>query len=221
MEYFSGGIGLRSAFESLLVFSIMTGMLLPVRMLFVAYISDNWFGSLGIISTVLISMVILTKKKKLGFFGPMFERQIYKFQKGKRGLIIFGESVFLLLILGVMIFAIEQGNSVYSNINIQVIKNPPSGDVDRILETAKDWNYYDWLTAFLRTPIAFLTAFPQMSVIIASIDQKLDGWLLHFYTVGFIEYLELLGILIFSKISFNRKPKSFILPNLQSKASGK
>ena len=103
---------MRSAFESLLVFSIMTGILLPVRMLFVAYISDNWFGSLGIISTVLISMVILTKKKKLGFFGPMFERQIYKFQKGKRGLIIFGESVFLLLILGVMIFAI-----IFTNIS--------------------------------------------------------------------------------------------------------
>ena len=51
-------------------------------------------------------------------------------------------------------------------------------------------------------PVVFVTAFPQMSAAIASIDQSLDGWLMHFYTVGFVEYLELLGILIFYRISF-------------------
>ena len=57
----------------------------------------------------------------------------------------------------------------------------------------------------ITTPIAFITAFPQMSAIIASIDERFDGWLLHFYTVGFVEYLELLGILIFYKITIKRK----------------
>ena len=28
---------------------------------------------------------------------------------------------------------------------------------------------------------------------------------MHFYTVGFVEYLELLGILIFYRVSFKRK----------------
>ena len=55
------------------------------------------------------------------------------------------------------------------------------------------------------TPIMFLTAFPQMSASIASIDQRLDGWLMHFYTVGFVEYIELLGILIFYKIFLRKK----------------
>ena len=44
-----------------------------------------------------------------------------------------------------------------------------------------------------------------MSAAIASIDQEVDVWLLHFYTVGFIEYAELLGILIYYKISFRKK----------------
>ncbi|MFQ5781490.1 MAG: hypothetical protein ACE5GR_00375 [Nitrosopumilus sp.] len=56
-----------------------------------------------------------------------------------------------------------------------------------------------------------------MSVTIASIDQKLDGWLMHFYTVGFVEYLELLGILIFYKISFKTKKAS--IPSIYEKAA--
>ena len=98
---------MRGIFESLIVFGIMAGLLLPARLLFVQYVSDDWFGSAGIISIISISVIILAKKQKLGFFGSMLERQIYKFQKGKRGILVFGESIFLLMLLGSMIFAIE------------------------------------------------------------------------------------------------------------------
>ena len=118
---------MRNILESLLVFSIMAGVLLPARILFVAYVSDNWLGSLGIISAISAVMIILAKKKRLGLFGDMFERQMYKFQKGKRGIVVFAESLFLLFILGIMIFAIDQGNSVnrccgYGNQTIIFIK---------------------------------------------------------------------------------------------------
>jgi hypothetical protein len=186
----------------------MTGLLLPARLLFVEYISDNWFGSLGIISAISILVIILARKKKLGFFGPMFERQIYKFQKGKRGLLVIGESVFVLLMLGSMIFAIDQGNSVYSDIKLQTIENSPPTNPEQILELTNEWEASDWIVGFLMVPVMFITAFPQMSAGIASVDQSLDGWLMHFYTVGFIEYLELFGILIYYKISFSTlKPK--------------
>jgi len=210
---------LRGIFESLIVFGVMTGLLLPVRLLFVEYVSDNWFGSLGIISAIFILIIILARKKKLGFFGHMFERQIYKFQKGKRGLLVIGESVFVLLMLGSMIFAIDQGNSVYSDLKLQTIANSSPTSSEQILEYTKEWEASDWLVGFLMVPAAFLTAFPQMSAVIASIDQSLDGWLLHFYTVGFVEYLELFGILIFYRISFRKKLESPIISNLYSKAA--
>ncbi|QUC65646.1 hypothetical protein NsoK4_02900 [Nitrosopumilus sp. K4] len=195
---------LRSVCESLLVFAIMTGILLPVRLLFVQYVSDNWFGSLGIISVLTFVVILLAKKNKLGFFGPMLERQIFKFQKGKRGYVVFGESVFLLLILGGMIFAIHQGNSTVSEIlHLPAISSADTPEL--ILDSTKHWGALEWFTSFLMIPVAFLTSFPEMSVIIASIDQKLDGWLLHFYTVGFVEYLELLGILLFYRLHFRKK----------------
>ena len=210
---------MRGIFESLIVFGVMTGLLLPARLLFVEYISNNWFGSLGIISAISILVIILARKKKLGFFGPMFERQIYKFQKGKRGLLAIGESVFVLLMLGSMIFAIDQGNSVYSDIKLQTIENSPPTNPEQILELTNEWEASDWIVGFLMVPVMFITAFPQMSAGIASVDQSLDGWLMHFYTVGFIEYLELFGILIYYKISFRKKLQSPVKSTLYTKAA--
>ena len=197
---------MRGIFESLIVFGIMTGLLLPTRLLFVEYVSDNWFGSFGIISIISISIIILAKKQRLGFFGPMLERQIYKFQKGKRGILVFGESIFLLVILGSTIIAIDQGNSVYSDLKLQSNENLPSESVQvQVIEITKNWTPIDWVNAYLIGTVSFFTDFPAMSAAIASIDEATDGWLLHLYTVGFVEYAELLGILIVSRMSFWRK----------------
>ena len=197
---------MRGIFESLIVFGIMTGLLLPARLLFVEFVSDDWLGSFGIITAISLSIIILAKKQKLGFFGPMLERQIYKFQKGKRGIAVFGESVFLLLILGTMIVAIDQGGSVHSQYMLQNSPNTPVvTSSEQVLEMTKEMTPTDWVVGFLLAPTALINEFPKMSAAIASIDQSLDGWLMHFYTVGFVEYLELLGILIFYRVSFKRK----------------
>ena len=197
---------MRGIFESLIVFGIMTGLLLPARLLFVEFVSDDWLGSFGVITAISMSVIILAKKQKLGFFGPMLERQIYKFQKGKRGIVVFGESVFLLLILGTMIVAIDQGSSIHSQFMLQnsetiITMNSP----EQVLELTTEMTPTDWIVGFLLAPSALLTEFPKMSAAIASIDQSLNGWLMHFYTVGFVEYLELLGILIFYRVSFKKK----------------
>ncbi|WP_148680060.1 hypothetical protein [Nitrosopumilus maritimus] len=184
----------------------MTGLLLPARLLFVEFVSDDWLGSFGIITAISMSVIILAKKQKLGFFGSMLERQIYKFQKGKRGIVVFGESVFLLLILGTMIVAIDQGSSIHSQYMLQNFETiPMMNSPEQVLEMTTEMSPTDWIVGFLLAPSALLTEFPKMSAAIASIDQSLDGWLMHFYTVGFVEYLELLGILIFYRVSFKRK----------------
>lgn len=191
----------------------MTGLLLPARLLFVEFVSDDWLGSFGIITAISLSIIILAKKQKLGFFGPMLERQIYKFQKGKRGIAVFGESVFLLLILGTMIVAIDQGGSVHSQYMLQNSPNTPVvTSSEQVLEMTKEMTPTDWVVGFLLAPAALINEFPKMSAAIASIDQSLDGWLMHFYTVGFVEYLELLGILIFYRVSFKRKMSAATSP---------
>ena len=182
----------------------MGGILLPARLLFVEFVSDDWLGSFGVISALSLMVIILAKKNKLGFFGPMLERQIFKFQKGKRGILIIAESTILLVILGTMIFTIDQGHTIYAEQKMEHI----SDSIDQkshVLESAKSMTSSDWAFGAVMAPVGFVTAFPQMSAAIASIDHRMDGWLMHFYTVGFVEYLELLGILIYYKISFRRK----------------
>ncbi|MFB5635573.1 MAG: hypothetical protein ACE5RB_02980 [Nitrosopumilus sp.] len=188
----------------MIVFGMMGGILLPARLLFVEFVTDDWLGSFGIIALISISIILLAKKNKLGFFGPMLERQIFKFQKGKRGILIFAESAFLLVILGTMIFAIDQGHSVYAEQKMQHVSNSQN-QKNQVIESAKNMTPSDWIYGTIMAPMGFVTAFPQMSAAMASIDQKLDGWLMHFYTVGFVEYLELLGILTYYRISYKQK----------------
>ncbi len=67
----------------------------------------------------------------------MLERQIFKFQHGKRGIIVFGESVIMLLILGGMIFAIDPGYFVYVEEKIPYIPDTINHQ-SCVLETAKN-----------------------------------------------------------------------------------
>ena len=193
----------------------MGGILLPARLLFVEFVSDDWLGSFGVISALSLMVIILAKKNKLGFFGPMLERQIFKFQKGKRGILIIAESTILLVILGTMIFTIDQGHTIYAEQKMEHI--PDSIDQkSHVLESAKSMTSSDWAFGAVMAPVGFVTAFPQMSAAIASIDHRMDGWLMHFYTVGFVEYLELFGILVYYKISFRRKISNRLQLNLKT-----
>lgn len=193
--------------ESLIVFGVMTGILLPVRLLFVSYISSYWLGSFGIISAISIMMIILTKKGKLGKFGDMFERQINKLQKGKKAKIVYSQSIIFLLILGGTIFAIEQGNSTYVELKNQILdEHKEFAEPEEILKKTEQLDAQDWIFGVVGLFLAVFIAFPQLSAVLAVLNDSFDGWILHFYTVAFVEYLELFGILIYFRYAmFSKK----------------
>ena len=192
--------------EGLIVFSVMTGILLPLRLFFVTYVSTDWYGSFGIISTISVLMIILTKKDKLGRFGQMFERQINKLQKGKRAKLIYGQSIIFLLILGGTIFAIQQGNSVYVDLKNKILEEHQEfANPEEILKKSDEMQVQDWIYGMIGMFLAIFFAFPQLSAVLAVLNDSLNGWVLHFYTVAFVEYLELFGILLFFRFSFSKK----------------
>ncbi|MFB5611114.1 MAG: hypothetical protein ACE5R3_04340 [Nitrosopumilaceae archaeon] len=199
---------MKSIYESLIVFAVFTGVLLPVRLFFVMYVSDNWFGSFGVISAISIGLIILTKKQKLGEFGRMFDRQMNKFMTGKRGKFFFAEAIIFLFILGGMIFAVEQGNSTYLDLKNQLLEEHPEfTDADKILEKSEVLEFQDYLLGFVLMFASFFVAFPVFSAVFAVINDASHGWFLHFYTVAFVEYIELFSILVLYKLSFNKKNK--------------
>jgi len=207
---------LKGIYESIIVFGVMTGLLMPVRLLFVSYVSDNWIGSFGVISAISITILILAMKGKLGEFGNMFLRQIEKLLRGKRKILVYIESIFVIVLLGGMIVMIDQGNTTYLHIQDQFFINQEIENPEYLIEQTSGWSVNDWFYGFMVIPAALITSFPQMSAVIASIDGMMDGWLMHFYTVGFVEYSEFLGILLLYRFAIKTKSVK-TLKNFSSK----
>ena len=196
--------------EAAIVFGVMTGLLLPVRVLFYTYISTNWFGSFGLISIVSVIMVLLIKKKKLGRFGQIFERQMNKVQHGKRSIIVYGQAIIFLLILGGNIFAIEMGNAFFGDIKAQIYEEIEDiDDPGKIIALSEDMDAKDWLVGFFGFFLVFFLAFPQASAVLAVMNETFQGWPLHFYTVAFVESLEVLGMLIYYRHTLKKKQIKF------------
>ena len=192
-------------FESLVVFGVMTGLLLPVRMIFYTFVSTNWFGSFGVISLISIAMIILVKKNKLGRFGIMFENQMRKIQRGKRGYLVYGQTIFFLVIIGGNIFAIEMGNGAYLDIKTEMYEKVEGiDDPNKILEQSKDMDAKDWVLGFLGFILAIFFLFPQASAAMSILNDTFGGWPLHFYTVAFVESMEVFGILLFYRFNIKK-----------------
>src|SRR5574342_1249481 len=192
--------------ETMIVFAVMTGLLLPVRLLFYTYVSPHWFGSFGLVSEISVLMIVLVKKKKMGRFGVMFENQMSEIHRGKRRMIVYVQTTLVLLVLGGTIAAIELGNSTYLDIKTDLLNHLGSiDDPEKMVVEAKKMTPQDWITGFVGFIFAIFFAFPQISALLAVLNQMYGGWLLHFYTVALVETLEMTGILIFYRFTLNRE----------------
>ena len=196
--------------EFAIVFGVMMLIMLPVRILLVEYVSDNWWGSFGAISAIAILMVILVKKKKLGKFGEMFERQMLKLHKrGLRRKIVFGNMIFALLVTGLLIYSIEVGNSTYLEQKNQIVEQAGGeealkenlGSMDKMYERATPEQI---LTAFIAIPFLLVTQFPYFAGLWAIENDLTDGFLLHLSTVAFVETLEFFGVLMFYRFTLKK-----------------
>lgn len=193
--------------ESIIVFGVFTGILLPVRLVFVEYFSDDWFGSFGLISIISIAIVILSKKQKLGKFGKMFENQMLKIHQGKKRIIVYTFASIIVLYLSVSIYSINEGNSTYleeknllmqefkeKDINLQnMIEKMPKMSPERFMEVITTY-VFSWIENF-----------KDIAIVNAINNDYADGYILHFHTVFLVEQLEVIGILIFYKFYLTKE----------------
>ena len=193
--------------EFAIVFGVMMLVMLPVRILLVEYVSDDWWGSFGAISVIAILMVVLVKKKKLGKFGEMFERQMLKLHKrGLRQKIVFGNMIFALAITGLLIYSINVGDGIYLDQKNHIIEQAGGeealkeklGSMDKMYEEV---TFDQLLTAFIAIPTLLCTQFPYFAGLWAIENDLTEGFLLHISTVAFVETLEFFGILMFYRFT--------------------
>ena len=198
--------------EAVIVFLVMTGIFLPVRFLFVTFVSDHWFGSFGIISAVAIIMVILSKKGKLGKFGQMFQRQMIKIHTGKRRKLIYTHLALSVFLTGLFIVSINLGNTIYVDQKNEIIQIAESNgesltepaDMQRLTQELKEVPLDQLLASLAAMPILLIYQFPYFAGLMAIENDLTSKFFLHFSTIGFVEALEMIGVLIFYKVTLRK-----------------
>jgi len=197
--------------EMLIVFGTMMVIMLPVRLLMVEYISDNWWGSFGAISGIAVLMVVLVKKNKLGRFGEMFESQMLKLHhKGLRRKLVFGNMIFAIVVTGLLIFSVNAGDTIYLDQKNEIIDQAGGeealqekmGNVDEMYEKITPEQI---LLALILIPYLLVVEFPYFAGLWAIENDYTNGFLLHLATVAFVETLEFFGVLMFYRFTLRNK----------------
>jgi len=193
---------LREFAESTSVAAVLLLVLLPVRVLFVRYVADDWFGSFGLITGISVLIIYLAKKNKLGWFGRAFHRQMWKIHTGKRRYYVYTQLVFGLVFFSLAVFAIEHGNSVY-DLEKEVLREQLQ--IESITELAErtqdEINLKDIPYALFVFFYIMIFRFDIYSTILSTLNDISDGYVLHFSTVFLVEMIELIGITIYTKFT--------------------
>ena len=190
--------------EKLIILGITAGVFLPIRLVFTSLVTDDWLGSLGIMTIFAILLVFLIKRKKLGRIGVMFERQIKKTIGGKTGKYIIGFALFFLFYFGATLFFIERGNSIYEE-DKEIFYFAIIGEKGYKIEEISAYNLngpkilkntnYENLQSIANLDYVFSIAYAVM-------NDMSQEWVSHFVIVMFIEQIELVGLLFFYRSTF-------------------
>lgn len=175
--------------EKAIVLGILTGVLLPVRVIFYTFVSQYWIGSLGLMSAVAIVMFVLVKKRKLGWFGPMFENQMAHVTRGKVGKAALGLTLLSIIFFSGSLLLIERGNSIYLGEKTQ-------------FESIFDGAMSPYVLTGNEKRIDFVP-----SVSTAIVNDMTRGWMQHVNIVILVGEFEALAVLVFYRRSFKQATK--------------
>lgn len=190
--------------EKMIVIGATMGLFLPVRLFVSTQISEGWIGSLGIMAALAIVFVVLIKRKKLGWFGVIFEKQMRKTVGGKTGKYLIGFAVFFLVYFGATLMFIDRGSTMYEeDTEIFYLAIMEKGGLD-----INDLSTYELLGPQLANHkgsqnFNMLSSVDYMfSISYAVMNNMSDGWLEHLLVIMAVEQIELIGLLIFYRKLF-------------------
>lgn len=191
---------------------MIAGILLPVRMVFYAYFSAHWIGSLGLISSFMFVLIFLAHKKKLGRFGVLFLNQLTKTIKGKSGKIAIVFSLVLIAYFASTLVWIERGNTIYSDekhlvsqilfSNYDTSKMNPD-DIHKIISIKQGDTIIDGTNVNYADQIISMTY--------AIMNDMMGGWVVNLDMILLVEQFEFLGFVVLYRKIYS--PSKTLLTN--------
>ncbi len=182
--------------EKLLVLGVISGIFLPIRMLFYTYLSSHWIGSLGITSFLLSLIILLAHKKKLGYFGTVFINQLTRMVQSKYGKVSIVISLLLIIYCTSTMIWIEHGNTIYSD-EKKIMTTVLYGDstvqidshnVNKIMNIGYEnlgVNQFD-----------IVNIDRMLSITYAVTNDIMGGWVANFDMIIVVEQIEFLGFML-------------------------
>lgn len=190
--------------EKLIVFGVITGIFLPVRMVFYNYFSAHWIGSLGLVSSLMFVLILLAHKRKLGRFGDLFLNQLTKTIKGKSGKVAIVFSLILIAYFGSTLVWIERGNTIYSdekNLVSQMLFLNHSPYKMNANDMHKIMNLRPGNTLIDTSNVNYVDQVVSMTY--AIMNDMMGGWMLNLDIIILVEQLEFLGFILIYRRMYN------------------
>ncbi len=192
--------------ESASVAIVLLVVLLPVRLLFVEYVSTDWLGSFGVVSAITAVLFVLAKKNKMGWFGRAYHRQLFKANRGKRRYLIYFNISVGIIFFSATIYGINLGHTDYQTEVTQVKEMVPASNMQELVEQSSQETKPEHVPlAIILFIFILLFRFDVFSVLMSALNDISNGWILHFATVFLVELLEVAGILIFAKFTVKKE----------------
>lgn len=181
-------------------------------MVFYAYFSAHWIGSLGLISSFMFVLIFLAHKKKLGRFGVLFLNQLTKTIKGKSGKIAIVFSLVLIAYFASTLVWIERGNTIYSDekhlvsqilfSNYDTSKMNPD-DIHKIISIKQGDTIIDGTNVNYADQIISMTY--------AIMNDMMGGWVVNLDMILLVEQFEFLGFVVLYRKIYS--PSKTLLTN--------
>ena len=187
--------------EMLIISGVMIGIFLPARLIFSFYFSDEWIGSVGVVSAFAILLFVLIKNHKLGKFGQIFERQMRKTIGGRTGKFAISFSIIFLALFATTLILIDRGYTVHQEdkeLFYQEIVENENYNIENL--SRDDLNgpiYVDGPVLQVFSVVEY-----GLSISYAIVNDITEDWLRHILIVILVEQIEVVGLLYFYRRAY-------------------
>lgn len=194
--------------EGVLFWTLFSLIVFPIRISMFYLSHDHWYGVVGVLFSIMTTIVILSKKGKMGWFGRLFIKHIFKLHMGKKRFLVYGTSLLIISCAGLTLYLVNEGNSTYAGIKDLVYAKAKDNGIDLkdkqvVLQSNPGFK--------LNPNISQITlggVIQSLSVALAIMNSAFDGWVVYFWTTILVTESEFIGVLLITKIFSQNNKKS-------------
>lgn len=180
----------------------LIAVFLPIRFIFFTYVTDIWYYNIALIFTILVTIIYLTEKDRLGYLGKVVKVRLKRIKKSRAVKYLIVSSLFAIYLEVILFYGmtIDVDDQFQTAMTQTLLEQTGMAELTADeFQTAYDENPPGIMDYILILPTFFLLPYvdPQMfGFVIQSVDVLSNYWLSHFVFVGFAESVVMFGFMI-------------------------